>query len=53
MTLPDLETDRIVALLHALREQSRTSPKCAGITFEKGKMPTSEAKYQIQNKNAR
>lgn len=43
----DLETDRIVALLQTLREQSRTSAKCAGITFEKGKMPTKiEAKYQ-------
>ena len=46
MTL-DLEADRLVALIHTLREQSRTSPKCAGITFEKGKMPTEiSAKYQ-------
>lgn len=43
----DLEADKIVALLQTLREQSRTSAKCAGITFEKGKIPSQiEAKYQ-------
>ncbi|MBI4994250.1 hypothetical protein HZC21_01225 [Candidatus Peregrinibacteria bacterium] len=43
----DLETDKLVALLHTLREQSRTGAECAGITFEKGETPSKiEAAYK-------
>lgn len=43
----DLEADKFVVLLNTLREESKTSAKCAGITFEKNKIPTkTEANYK-------
>lgn len=43
----DLEADKLVALLNTLREESKVSAKCAGITFEKGKTPSkTEANYK-------
>lgn len=37
--LLNIESDRIVSLLHSMREISQTQAKCLGIRFEKDKTP--------------
>ena len=43
----DLESDKLVSLLHTLRNETRAKSKCFGIAFEKNKPPQKiEAAYK-------